>query len=122
MNKTRIKCPLCEWIYDIKPVSLQAADPMALASVFGPGVFSAHAFASQARDTEEALEKHFATHKTVEWVTKVSRLESALKRFIDAANSWHELHHATSPVQCDWFCELIPVGAFALQDASEVGK
>ena len=80
MNKARIKCPLCEWIYDIKPLHPQAADPMALASVFGPGVFTTHAVASQARDTEEALRGHFATHTTVEWVAKVTKLKTALSQ------------------------------------------
>lgn len=53
---------------------------MALASVFGPGVFAAHAIASQTRDTEEALEKHFATHSTVQWLAKVTKLQTALSK------------------------------------------
>lgn len=57
-----------------------AADPMALAGVFGPGVFAATALASREAKIERALEDHFATHTTVEWLKKVSSLEWELSK------------------------------------------
>lgn len=74
----RITCPLCEWHYDVPPLDPRVTDPMALASVFGPGIMAQHAFNTQAQNTERELEQHFAKHTTVEWVSKVSSLEREL--------------------------------------------
>ncbi len=42
-------------------------------------------------------------------------------RYLEAAKSWHELHHTktrAAALQCDWFCELIPVAEAAIANAT----
>lgn len=42
--------------------------------------------------------------------------QKALRAFVDAAKSWHEMHHpiGAAAVQCDRLCECIPAGEEAL--------
>lgn len=78
----RINCPLCDWFHDDPGPNPESIDPMALAGVFGPGVFAAHALADHARKIEEILAAHFKTHTTVEWLTKVTALRDQLQRAV----------------------------------------
>lgn len=42
------------------------------------------------------------------------QLRAALQRFVTAAKSWHDFHHGSETVQCDWLCECIPAAERAL--------
>lgn len=75
----RIRCPLCDWDYEMPPPNLISEDPNALASVFGYGVFAAHATRERMRKTEEALQEHFSKHTTAEWLKKVTDLQKKLE-------------------------------------------
>jgi hypothetical protein len=48
-----------------------------------------------------------------------NQLRSALQRFVIAAKSWHDFHHGSQTVQCDWICECMPAGERALADIPE---
>lgn len=48
-----------------------------------------------------------------------AQLRTALQRFVTAAKSWHEFHHGSSTVQCDWLCECIAPGERALAGIPE---
>ena len=43
-----------------------------------------------------------------------AELRKVLSGYLDAARSWHEMHHPTGTIQCDWFCDLIPQAEAAL--------
>jgi len=49
--------------------------------------------------------------------SKLDASQKALRSFVTAAKSWHEMHHpiGTAAVQCDWLCECIPAGEEALK-------
>lgn len=49
---------------------------------------------------------------------RAAQLEAALQQFRSAAKSWHDFHHGSETVQCDQFCELIPVADAALEGRS----
>ena len=34
-------------------------------------------------------------------------LEKELRSFTEAARSWHQCHHTSAEIQCDWFCECM---------------
>lgn len=42
------------------------------------------------------------------------QLRAALQKFVTAAKSWHDFHHGSQTVQCDWLCECIVPGERAL--------
>lgn len=63
--KQVMACPLCDWKHEIEPPQVPTE---ALASVFGPGVMTAVAMSQHAQDVERALEQHFRTHATVDWL------------------------------------------------------
>lgn len=44
-------------------------------------------------------------------------LLDALRTFVTAAKSWHEFHHGSQTVQCDWICEAMLAGEAALAKA-----
>lgn len=48
-----------------------------------------------------------------------AQLRSALQRFVTAAKSWHDFHHGSKTVQCDWICECLPAGEKALAGVAE---
>lgn len=64
---TVLNCPLCAWSHEMPPFDQRIASGT-LASVFGPGVFAAHAINERARQGEEVLATHFATHDVVAWL------------------------------------------------------
>lgn len=68
----RYECPLCDWKHDEPFLDIS---PDALASVFGTGMMQVVGANQQAQRVEEALRKHFATHTTEQWLTKVTRLQ-----------------------------------------------
>lgn len=47
------------------------------------------------------------------------QLRAALQRFVTAAKSWHDFHHGSQTVQCDWICECMPAGEKALAGIPE---
>ena len=47
------------------------------------------------------------------------QLRTALQRFVTAAKSWHDFHHGSETVQCDWLCACIPAGERALAGIPE---
>lgn len=59
------QCPICDWKHEAEPPKVPNE---ALASVFGAGVMAAVAMQQHAHDVERALDAHFRTHSTVEWV------------------------------------------------------
>lgn len=77
MNATRHHCAICDWYHE-EPIATVSAD--ALAGVFGPGVMAQVAINRRAGRIEEALEKHLKTHSLIEWVRKVTALQSELDR------------------------------------------
>ena len=44
-------------------------------------------------------------------------LLAALRKFVTAAKSWHDFHHGSETVQCDWLCECIAPGEAAIAKA-----
>lgn len=78
MPKTQIKCPLCDWRYDVPELDPRI-DANTLAGVFGPGMMANAAINQRNQDTERKLKEHLETHKLVEWVEKVSALETELR-------------------------------------------
>ena len=44
-------------------------------------------------------------------------LLAALRKFVTAAKSWHDFHHGSDTIQCDWLCECIEPGEKALAKA-----
>lgn len=48
-----------------------------------------------------------------------AQLRTALQRFVTAAKSWHDFHHGSQTVQCDWICECLPTGEKALAGVPE---
>lgn len=46
--------------------------------------------------------------------SRLSACEKSLRGFVDAAKSWHDFHHGSCNIACDWFCENIPAGEAAL--------
>ena len=65
------ECPICDWKHEAEPPKVP---PEALASVFGPGVMSMVAMQQHAQDIERALDAHFRTHSTLDWVRATVRL------------------------------------------------
>ena len=51
-----------------------------------------------------------------------AQLRAALERFVTAAKSWHNFHHGSQTVQCDWLCECIAPGERALAGIPEQGS
>jgi hypothetical protein len=41
-------------------------------------------------------------------------IRAALSRFVAAAKSWHDFHHGSKTVACDWICECIAPAEIAL--------
>jgi hypothetical protein len=41
----------------------------------------------------------------------------ALRAFVTAAQSWHDFHHGSNDIACDWLCECIAPGIAALTKA-----
>ena len=50
-------------------------------------------------------------------IAAVHDMRDALRKFVTAAKSWHDFHHGSATVQCDWLCECIPAGEAALAKA-----
>lgn len=75
----RIRCPLCEWHYDIPPLDPRIG-PDTLAGVFGSGIMLQQAINDQNQRTERELHTHLSTHKLLEWVIKVSSLQTEIDR------------------------------------------
>jgi hypothetical protein len=48
-----------------------------------------------------------------------AQLRAALQRFVTAAKSWHDFHHGSQTVQCDWICDCLPAGEKALSGVPE---
>lgn len=48
-----------------------------------------------------------------------AQVRAALQRFVTAAKSWHNFHHGSETIQCDWLCECIPAGEKALAGIPE---
>jgi len=42
---------------------------------------------------------------------------AALRKFVTAAKSWHDFHHGSETVQCDWLCECIAPAEVAIAKA-----
>lgn len=85
------ECPICDWKHEAERPQVPAGAP---ASVFGPGVMSAVAMQQHAWDIERALDAHFRTHSTVDWVkatvalrARVAELETVLRALRDAAEA-----------------------------------
>lgn len=70
------ECPICDWKHEAERPQVPAG---ALASVFGPGVMSAVAMQQHAQDIERALDAHFRTHSTVDWVRATARLRATIR-------------------------------------------
>jgi len=51
--------------------------------------------------------------------TENDQLRAALQRFVTAAKSWHDFHHGSQTVQCDWICECLAPGERALAGIPE---
>lgn len=107
----RINCPLCNWFHDDPRPNPESTDPMALAGVFGSGVFAAHAIADRARKIEEILSAHFKTHTTVEWLRKVTALQAdveALRNDLAAcSDDIHEQYKADLQREGDHYRALL---------------
>lgn len=73
----RYDCPLCDWCHLEK---IPAVSPDALASVFGVGTMQCVAAQQKNWRVEKALEDHFRTHTTTQWLAKVTALQSELRR------------------------------------------
>jgi len=67
--------PGCKWEHSEPPAGPEE-DPRALADVFGPGVFAAHARNQRREMTEEKLTAHVGTHKPAEWAVALSNAAS----------------------------------------------
>lgn len=78
MTTIQVNCPLCEWHYEVKPLDPRI-DVNTLAGVFGHGVVANIAINRQNEATEAALDAHLKTHTLVEWVRKVSSLETEIR-------------------------------------------
>lgn len=79
MNQKLIRCPLCPWTYEPKPLPPDV-NHYTLASVFGPGIMLQRAINKRSEETERDLAQHFKTHTTVEWLTKVTELLAEIDR------------------------------------------
>lgn len=83
------RCPLCTWTHEVKHLA-PGLDENTLAGVFGKGVMLAIARNDRAEAAERALQAHFATHSTVEWVRRVTDLEhegALLRAQLDALSA-----------------------------------
>src|SRR5258708_190593 len=87
---TRIDCPLCEWHHEEPPLTEVQTDPMTLDSVFGRGVMALQNVNHRAERIERALEAHFKTHTTVEWLRKVQTLNGRLAKTLGWLQHWHQ--------------------------------
>lgn len=85
-GSTAYACPLpeCEWLH-IEPPLGQAGNPMALASVFGPGVFAAHAANERLQRMEQVLADHVSTHPPAEWAPAMVKLRDRVHELESAA-------------------------------------
>lgn len=43
---------------------------------------------------------------------------TALQAFVAAAKSWHDFHHGSDTIQCDWLCECLPAAQAAIAKAA----
>ncbi len=78
------ECPICDWKHEAERPQVPAG---ALASVFGPGVMSAVAMQQHAWDIERALDAHFRTHSTVDWVKATVALRARVAELERAADN-----------------------------------
>ena len=46
------------------------------------------------------------------------QLLEALQRFVNSARSWHDFHHESEDVRCDWLCDCIEPGEAAIAAAT----
>jgi len=60
--------------------------------------------------------------RVLELEAKLAASQEALREFVAAAKSWHEMHHpiGSAAVQCDWLCECIPAGEEALKHGNSL--
>jgi hypothetical protein len=72
-NSDVILCTVlgCDWDYVLPPLEVLEST---LASVFGNGVMRVAALTARAQTIERELEKHMATHTTVEFLTTIREL------------------------------------------------
>jgi hypothetical protein len=66
-------CPLpsCPWVLAGDPPG-PAESPLALADIFGPGVFAAHALNTRLQRTERELADHLAGHTVQEFAVALA--------------------------------------------------
>jgi hypothetical protein len=53
---------------------------------------------------------------------RLNVMRKVLEEFSTAAKSWHDFHHGSDTVQCDWICELIPKAKTALCHSLPIGQ
>lgn len=72
-------CPLpgCHWASFTAPGP--AEHPGALASVFGPGVFSAVASAQRLQAAERDIRSHIESHPATEWATALAAARAQIR-------------------------------------------
>jgi hypothetical protein len=80
---TVLTCPLdgCDWGHYERKVTVPSG---ALAEVFGCGVIAANAEHQHRQRVEDALQRHFASHKTEDYLRTITRL----KRELEVTTEW----------------------------------
>lgn len=83
-----------------------------IASVENPHLEVCWMFHTSDKDDNETGEANAAL------VAAAPELLEALQAFVTAAKSWHDFHHGSDTIACDWLCECIPAGEAALAKAA----